>query len=149
MIHRFEVDGLPIPQGSKTIAKAGRKVWLRDANAAKLKPWRARVAAAADFGVTLDGPVLVAAVFYMPRPKKPRWWRPAVKPDVDKLARALMDGMTDGGLLADDARVTDLILMKRYGEPGVRVLAVEEQEHHPFRPDAVQRVADRINQKEN
>ncbi|MGO3147119.1 MAG: RusA family crossover junction endodeoxyribonuclease [Leucobacter sp.] len=128
----FSVDGLPVPQGSKTIAKAGKKVWLRDANATKLKPWRQKVAAAADLGVTFDGPLAVFAVFYLPKPQRPRWWAPAVKPDVDKLSRALLDGMTDGGLLADDARVTELFVMKRYESPsnpvGVRVLVMEDEE---------------------
>lgn len=125
----FTVEGLPAPQGSKVIARSGGKTWLRDANASRLKPWRAKVAAAADVGHTFDVPVLVAAVFYLPHPKRPRWWVPAVKPDTDKLGRALLDGLTDGGLLRDDARVTDLILMKRYecdGNPvGVRVLVME------------------------
>lgn len=128
----FSVEGLPVAQGSKTVARGGGKVWLRDANAAKLKPWRAKVAAAADVGVTHDGPITVFAVFYMPKPQRPRWWAPAVKPDIDKLARALLDGMTDGGLLADDARVTELFVMKRYASAanpvGVRVLVLEDEE---------------------
>lgn len=129
----FTVEGLPVPQGSKTIAKGGGKTWLRDANASKLKPWREMVAAAADLGVTFDCPVSVFAVFYLPRPVKPRWWAPAVKVgDVDKLARALLDGMTDGGLLADDSRVVDLHSYKRYetkqNPVGVRVAVMEKKE---------------------
>lgn len=128
----FSVTGLPVPQGSKTIAKGGGKTWLRDANAARLKPWRAKVAAAADLGVTFDCPVSVFAVFYLPRPQKPRWWAPAVKVgDVDKLARALLDGLTDGGLLADDSRVVDLHSYKRYetedNPAGVRVAVMEKK----------------------
>lgn len=129
----ISVEGLPVPQGSKTIAKGGGKAWLRDANAARLKPWRAKVAAAADTGESFDCPVVVFAVFYLPRPKKPRWWAPAVKVgDVDKLARALLDGLTDGGLLADDSRVVDLHSYKRYetedNPVGVRVVVMEKKE---------------------
>lgn len=128
----FRVDGVPVPQGSKTVARGGGKVWLRDANAARLKPWRAEVAAAADLGHTFDGPVFVAATFFMPRPQRPKWWSPAVKPDVDKLTRALFDGMTDGGLLADDARVTRAHVEKRYATDahpaGVLVVVAEDEE---------------------
>ncbi len=128
----FSVDGLPIPQGSKTIAKGGGKTWLRDANAAKLKPWRRKVAAAADVGHTFDCPVELFAVFYLPRPKRPRWWVPAVKPDVDKLLRALCDGMTDGGLISDDARIVVSHAYKRYATAvnpvGVRVVVMERKE---------------------
>lgn len=146
----FSVVGFPAPQGSKTIAKAGGKVWLRDANASVLKPWRAKVAAAADVGVTFDCPVLVFAVFYLPRPKMPRWWAPAVKPDTDKLARALLDGMQDGGLLAQDSRVVDLHVFKRYetarNPAGVRVLVMEseEKEGSCFRPDRIDELAKRL-----
>ena len=131
MIH-FSVEGLPIPQGSKVVARGGGKTWLRDANASRLKPWRAKVAAAADIGRTFDCPVEVFAVFYLPRPKKPRWSQPAVKPDVDKLARALLDGATDGGLLHDDARVVRLTVGKEYATAdnpvGVRVVVLEANE---------------------
>lgn len=133
----FSVAGLPVPQGSKTIAKSGGKVWLRDANAARLKPWRERVAGAADVGCTFDCPVEVFAVFYLPRPKKLTWWAPAGRVgDTDKLARALLDGMTDGGLLSDDARVVDLHAFKRYESKanpvGVRVVVVEATEGEPL-----------------
>ena len=128
----FHVQGVPIPQGSKTVARGGSKVWLRDANANKLKPWRAKVAAAADVGLTFDCPVAVAVTFYMPKPKRPRFLLPAVKPDIDKLCRALLDGMKDGGLLAEDSRVTDLWVVKRYESAvnpvGVKVLVMEVED---------------------
>lgn len=129
---RFRVDGVPVPQGSKQIVRRGGKSWMIDANAAKLRPWRAKVAAAADLGLTFDGPVFVAATFFMPRPQRPRWWAPAVKPDIDKLVRALFDGMTDGGLLRDDARVTRKVIEKRYATDthpvGVFVVVAEDME---------------------
>lgn len=130
----FAVHGVPIPQGSKTIAKAGKKVWLRDSNAAVLKPWRAEVARAARaVGVTFDRPVLVAAVFYMPRPKRPKFRLPGTKPDLDKLFRALGDGMTDGGLLSDDSRIVTQFIHKRFESAtnpvGVRVLVMETGEN--------------------
>lgn len=132
----FRVDGVPIPQGSKTIAKGGGKTWLRDANATKLGPWRKAIAAeaakVADVHGMYDCPVVVVGVFYLPRPKRPRWDLPAVKPDADKLGRALLDGLTQGGLLKDDSRVTDPMFPKRYASdknpPGVRVLVMKAGE---------------------
>jgi len=122
----FRVDGVPVPQGSKTVAKAGSRVWLRDANASKLKPWRALVAEAADVGVSFDCPVVVSMTFFMPMPKRPKFAVPAVKPDADKLVRAVCDGMTDAGLIADDSRVVRLIAEKVYSEsPGVEVTVRE------------------------
>ena len=114
----FFIEGVPVPQGSKTVSQAKGRAWLRDANAAKLKPWRHVIAAHADLGVTFDCPVTVTLSFVLPRPKRPRWPVPAVKPDLDKLVRAVMDGLTDGGLLGDDARVVNLTASKRYPTPG-------------------------------
>ena len=128
----FRVEGVPVPQGSKTVAKAGGKAWLRDSNAAVLKPWRQKVAAASDLGVSFDVPVFVAAVFYLPRPKTVRRFFPSVKPDLDKLFRALGDGMTDGGLLRDDSLIVSQFIHKRYASErnpvGVRVLVMEAGE---------------------
>ena len=112
----FFIPGTPIQQGSKTgFSRLGsRRVQITDQNAATLKPWRHTVAAHADRGITHDGPLQVDLLFVMPRPKRPRWALPAVKPDIDKLARAVLDGLTDGGLIADDARVVRLNLSEEY-----------------------------------
>jgi Holliday junction resolvase RusA-like endonuclease len=114
----FFIEGIPVPQGSKTVSQARGKAWLRDANAARLKPWRHVIATHADLGVTFDCPVIVTLSFVLPRPQKPRWGVPAVKPDIDKLCRAILDGLQDGGLLAEDSRVVTLTATKRYPTPG-------------------------------
>jgi Holliday junction resolvase RusA-like endonuclease len=114
----FFIEGVPVPQGSKTVSQAKGRAWLRDANAARLKPWRHVIATHADLGVTFDCPVIVTLSFVLPRPQKPRWAVPAVKPDIDKLCRAILDGLKDGGLLAEDSRVVTLTATKRYPNPG-------------------------------
>jgi Holliday junction resolvase RusA-like endonuclease len=114
----FFIEGVPVPQGSKTVSQAKGRAWLRDANAARLKPWRHVIATHADLGVTFDCPVIVTLSFVLPRPQKPRWTVPAVKPDIDKLCRAILDGLKDGGLLAEDSRVVTLTATKRYPNPG-------------------------------
>ena len=125
----FSVEGVPMPQGSKSLIRRGGKAWMIDANSSRLKPWRQKVAEAADLGETFDCPVMVAAVFYMPRPKTVKRLLPSVKPDLDKLFRALGDGMKDGGLLSDDSRIVTQFIHKRYesrlNPVGVRVLVME------------------------
>ena len=114
--------GTPIPQGSKVANRHAPGV--RDANARKLKPWRAKLAAAAraaahaDGWETLDGPIRVTIKTAHPRPAAhyrtgrysgllkpdaPRW--KATRPDVDKLARAVLDALTDAQVITDDGRV--------------------------------------------
>lgn len=120
----FFVEGTPVPQGSKNAYVRGGRAVLVDANA-RLKPWRALVREAAEDAIadadweTLDEPCRVYLGFTMPCPKRPRWDVPAVKPDLDKLTRAVFDALTDAGVWRDDSRVVDMKVTKRYeGEDG-------------------------------
>ena len=126
----FTVSGEPIPQGSKKGFVVGRRAVLVDDNKIKLKPWRGMISKAADLGVTFDCAVAVSATFYMTRPKTVKRKYPTVPPDLDKLMRALGDGMKDGGLLGDDSLIVDENIKKRYADgraPGV-VVTVREVE---------------------
>ena len=116
---RFFIPGVPVQQGSKTAFVVGKRAVVTDQNKARLKPWRAIVAAHARHHkfLTFDEPVAVSLTFVMPRPARPRFNVPAVKPDIDKLVRAMLDGLTDGGLISDDARVVRLTAEERYATP--------------------------------
>lgn len=65
----------------------------------------------------LAGPVDVSVLFLMPKPKGTKRTTPYVRPDIDKLARAVLDGLT-GAAFEDDGQVTRLSLEKEYGPPG-------------------------------
>ena len=126
----FFVAGIPVPQGSKKgfSARGSSFVQIVDDNKAKLQPWReaiAKVAAATwEYGKPLEGPVRVEAIFVLPRGKTVRREWPHVKPDSDKLLRALLDGITDAKCVwGDDAQVVQLVAEKVYGAaPGVHVV---------------------------
>lgn len=124
----FFVAGVPVPQGSKTGYVVKGRAVLTDANKAALKPWRAEVTRIAraswlDRVRLEDVPVRVEATFVFERPKSVKREAPSVKPDVDKLARALLDGVTDAGVWKDDSQVTRLEVEKVYGAaPGVHVV---------------------------
>lgn len=135
----FFVAGIPVPQGSKVgfSAKGSTFVNLVDANNAALKPWRAAVTRMAE-SAWLDRPkiagaAVVEAVFVFERPPSVKRRFPSVKPDLDKLARALFDAITDAGLWEDDGRVVRLVTEKLYGRaPGVHV-TVREMSDQPTR----------------
>ena len=117
----FHVPGTPAPQGSKKHVGRGRLVEVSK----KVAPWRKQIAtAAAAQDAIFDAPVSVTAVFVLKRPQRPKWERHGTRPDVDKLARALLDGLT-GPLLTDDSIVFHLDATKRYAldheEPGVHI----------------------------
>jgi crossover junction endodeoxyribonuclease RusA len=107
----------PAPQGSKRSVGKGRMV----ESSKYLKPWRKKVIeASAEMlreqcgGVAFDGPLAVRLSFRMHRGKSVRRPLPCVAPDLDKLERGVLDGMTQGGLIADDARVVSLTSDKLY-----------------------------------
>lgn len=138
----FIVPGIAAPQGSKSArVLPGGRISMREASKA-LKPWRDEVIRVIRdlvayqpgpaAGWPLLGPVAVDLVFTMPKPKsapKRRTTYPIVKPDIDKIARAILDAGTFGGLWHDDAQVVDLHPYKVYpretpkslAEPGVLI----------------------------
>ena len=89
----------------------------------KVKRWQKEVARAAQLalgGVTLalTGAIALEAVFYLPAPQllpKDRGGLPIVKPDLDKLVRAIADALT-GTFYDDDEQIVDLIARKRYSD---------------------------------
>lgn len=124
----FFVPGVPAPQGSKT-------KWGTEANP-RTRPWRATVAWHAADAYAGQPPMLgeirVYANFKFPRPKshltakgelrRGARWAKTSKPDLDKLLRALLDGLTDGGVFRDDAQVAYVSAWKHYSDqPGVSV----------------------------
>lgn len=129
----FGVNGIPKPQGSKTIRTAGGRSWLTEASPEVYK-WREKVRETAKrvfilnaLQKPLDEPVEVEITFYLPKPKSVDRNQPAVKPDLDKLVRAINDSI-QGILIADDSRVCRIIAEKRYaklGEPGV-IISIRE-----------------------
>jgi Holliday junction resolvase RusA-like endonuclease len=75
---------------------------------------RAALEVSGDDGA-FTGPVVVRATFWLPKPSTVKRWLPTVPPDLDKICRALLDGLEqNGGVLASDSLVVDLVAAKRY-----------------------------------
>mgnify|MGYP003636452069 CR=1 FL=1 len=128
----FDVYGLPAPQGSKKGFVQGGRVRLIEVSK-KVKPWRARVAAVAkkaaakfDWERHVEGPVKVNIQFFVKFPQSPKWkrnGRPDKTPDIDKLARSTLDGISDARVIwGDDNQVVDLHAVEFYRDPpGARI----------------------------
>lgn len=136
----FFVAGIPVPQGSMKGRVAGPRAVIYASNDTVLRPWRAaiaRVAKASWFDrPRIEGAAQVNAVFVLERPKTVTRPRPSVKKsDLDKLARALLDGIGDAGTVwKDDSQVVRLVVEKVYGAaPGVHVSVMEVSADQPTR----------------
>jgi crossover junction endodeoxyribonuclease RusA len=136
--YTLTVPGPAQPQGSTrafvvTPKGGGKPRAVVTSDNPRMRPWRAEVrdAALQQWGERVlwpTGAVEVSAEFVLPIPRskqtKRKAWPvfPEVKPDLDKLGRALLDALT-GCAFKDDAQVGRLVLMKRYE------LCAEESAH--------------------
>lgn len=113
MIKEFFVKGRPIPQGSLKFIQ-GRPIHAR---ATDLAVWRADVARNAELSgfKPVTNPVSVTITFNLLKPKSTKRITPHVKPDLDKLIRAVLDGLT-GVAYVDDSQVILIKARKIYGE---------------------------------
>jgi Holliday junction resolvase RusA-like endonuclease len=127
LINAF-VPGKPIPQGSVNIY-GHRIVSVKP----ELRRWRDTIRAALlarHPGEPLDGPITLSLAFRLEPPQRPRWPLPAVKPDLDKLTRAVFDSLsttkTQRGVITDDARIVELTAAKAYHQtPGVMIIITQ------------------------
>ncbi len=144
MILDIKVPGKPVGKGRPRFAKAGR--FVRVYTDEKTATWEDRAARAMRIAYVdghglaspLDEPVTVTVAAVCKRPgSRPAWmtgeaWRArwkdgarvvcCSKPDVDNVAKAVMDALTLAGVLTDDTRVVRLAATKEYAAAG-------EQEH--------------------
>lgn len=124
----FTVRGAPVPQGSKSIGRTkSGKSYLYEQQAGELRAWRRAVRDEAEkhrVSWIRQSPLEVRLLFVVRRPPLGKFdGDPApVAPDIDKLTRAVLDALTQGKVLVDDAQVVRLLTEKRYGsELGVRI----------------------------
>jgi Holliday junction resolvase RusA-like endonuclease len=117
------IAGHPAPKGSRVFYGKGRG--SRESSE-RCKPWVETVAYAARAnrpgGKTLEPPYGIDLVFSMPEGQRPKYGWPTKDGDLDKLVRAVLDGLTQGGLIVDDRHAYRLSAEKKFGTPGVRIV---------------------------
>lgn len=113
---QFEVLGTPAPQGSKKAYAVKGRAFVKESNPLGHAQWRNAVASAAKDQATFHGQQLGALITYIefrfPMPKsRTKAQRESgciaktTAPDIDKLQRAVFDGLIAGGLIGDDALI--------------------------------------------
>lgn len=122
-----QVRGIPAPQGSKRHVGAGRMIESSKA----VGPWREAVRAETQRALEAGGqprerliPIAAYVAFYLPRPKghfrangdlkptAPQY--PTTVPDLDKLLRAVFDGMASAGAFDNDSQIVQVYTSKDY-----------------------------------
>jgi len=140
VIVEFSVSGEPRPKGSMRAFVINGKPRITN-NDKNTKPWQDLVKMMSQFEAPDEpfaGPVSVTLEFVIRRPKAHYGTgrnaeklkdsaptRPAKKPDIDKLARTVLDAMS-AIVFVDDAQVVQLDTAKVFGNaPGVHVRVAE------------------------
>ena len=124
---QFTVFGKPEPQGSmRAFLPKGAKRPIVTSDNPKLKSWRQELSGAAmraccdaevdEFPVKARVPVEVALHFFFKPPQKSKGGNKTTRPDVDKLMRAVLDGMS-GIVYDDDSQVAHAQISKQFGIP--------------------------------
>ncbi len=124
----FRVPGVAAPQGSKKAFRTrGGRIALVE-SCSRVKPYRATIALAARevwAESATHGTVGVSIAFTFVRPKSHYNAKGVLRAgvathpgkgigDIDKLCRAVLDGLT-GVIYADDSQVVSLVATKSYG----------------------------------
>lgn len=126
----FFVAGRPVSKGSKRLMHGKNGAYMMEDNGDLLKEWMR--ALKADMrqhrvGWVKQSPLMVRLAFVFPMRKSdtlPTW--KATAPDADKLERAVLDAMTQSGLIVDDAQVVSLHSTKVHGlRQGCRVTIID------------------------
>jgi Holliday junction resolvase RusA-like endonuclease len=136
----FHVDGIPVQKNRPRFRRVGNFVQIY--SDAKTVKWEDQVKTAAERAMgsqeVLETPVSVYLYFRLSIPKStPKKRLDAFleglvahtkKPDIDNLAKSVLDGM-DGVVYKNDSQITTLHLKKVYAaDPGVSILVKEELE---------------------
>ena len=131
------VPGKPEVSGNLRIGfryiKGEKRAYTYWSNAARLGAWKKNIAAAVRAGApsgVYEGPISVNLIFHLPMPvvMRRRWakglleylWRNK-RPDLDKLVRAVFDGVVESGLIKDDAQFVHLVAGKVHSGEEVRI----------------------------
>lgn len=140
----LDVFGIPAPKGSKTarVLPNGRAIVTEGSSTTgrrMLRQWERVVVRAAERfmqenpGVApMGGPLSITIAFRLPGTRSDQYrTRHHVKPDGDKLTRAVFDALTQSGLIVDDARIWRQSSTKQYaltGVTGARIEITSDQE---------------------
>jgi len=120
----FFVPGMPVQKGNIKFARG--RYFHKEGK--RLETWSECVSIAAGVAMHESGekklvntPISGTAHFYMLKPKKTKAKdMPAVKPDLDKLARGLWDPM-EGIVFDNDSRICSMVLKKSWAEDASKV----------------------------
>lgn len=130
----FFAHGDPVPQARPRMNRTTGRVYTPS----RTRDWQLAIAIAAsdaNAGAQLVGPIRVSIDFHMRAAKSRRRRAPAwssVRPDLDNLIKAVLDGCTEAVIWDDDAQVAEIRARKIEVVDSVGVaVTIEEMRDEP------------------
>jgi Holliday junction resolvase RusA-like endonuclease len=132
----MRVPGDPVAQPRPRVAVRGRHATAYVPARHPVHAWRAAVRERAVWEMAVRGlpvakkefPLSVELVFEIRKPKSNRTRIPVGKPDLDNLAKAVLDAC-EGVIWANDSQIWQLSIWKRWGSnPGVFIHAAQSED---------------------
>lgn len=134
------VYGDPVPQPRARITTRGGFAHAYTPKKHPIHAYRASIAGdwqmqwTKDLNRPFTGPVTVEIVYHFARPAShlrkdgtPKASAPAYpRPDVDNLAKAVLDALTDAGAWADDSQVVSLGVRKKWSQVAHTLITITE-----------------------
>lgn len=125
---KFTIKGNPVPKGRPRVVMKGRypvtytpektRIWEEYVQVSSL-PYKP-----IEF---MEGPLRMKLRFIFVKPKSAKREYPNIKPDIDNLAKSIMDAL-EGVFYKNDSQVVDEVLSKRYGNVAMVKVEIEELE---------------------
>ena len=138
MNRRFTIEALPIAAARPRTRVVNGRAMIYTLKGGKYGAWFKALVSAFTGGAHFTGPIEVSIAFALPRRKSEiaaaGGLRPSARehhvtrPDVDNLAKGVLDAMTAAGLINDDRQVVRLVVEKFYanGLEGGAVVKVRD-----------------------
>ncbi len=120
----FRVEGQPVPQGSMKVINGH----VIHSQGSALAAWRSAIALSARKAGAFPTreAITMTMTFTMLKPRTVKREYPTVPPDLDKLIRAVLDGLTAIAYV-DDSQVVEIYAKKIYGiVPGVQIKLMQK-----------------------
>lgn len=109
----FTIELNPVPASRPKVPRKGKPYYSQNYTL-----WREEADAFLHYtGERLTGPLFLALDMVCTRPRQPTHAYPSRR-DVDNLAKAAMDAITNAGIWVDDDQVVELNIVKRYAAAG-------------------------------
>lgn len=118
----------PIAKGRPRFTKAGHCYTPDETR--KYERQLAAIAREAYRGQPLTGPLKLSIVFCVPKPKRPKFKLPAVRPDLDNYVKAVKDAL-NGIYWVDDGQIVHINASKVYASVPMITLEISEVQSEP------------------